>query len=162
MQQGQTLFVLQNELVDKKMETAMSARLAIFGNEMRDEFRADLEKIVTPLEKTVTAFKEDFDHFKVEMREFKQEIRTEMREFRQEMQDMRHEFGSRLTTVESILHGFGSRLTTVESVLGVMQQRQSEIRTRILDYSFKAGWTVFFAFVGGFSFLLSNYLHTLR
>jgi len=150
MQQGQTLFVLQNELMDKKMEATMSTRLITFRNEIRDEFRADLEKAVTPLERAITAFREDMNDLKVEMREFKRE-----------MQDMRHEFGSRLTTVESVLYGVGSRLTTVESVLGGIQQRQGEIRTRVLDYSFKAGWVIVVVFTISFSSFLGSYLHTL-
>lgn len=43
----------------------------------------------------------------------------------------------------------------------MMQQRQGEIRTRLLDYSFKTGWVVMIAFTAGFSSFLGNYLHTL-
>ena len=73
----------------------MSTRLVTFRNEIRDEFRADLDK-------AVTLIREDF--------------KSEMREFKQEMRDMRHEFSARFTTMEV-------RLTTVESTLGVIQQR---------------------------------------
>lgn len=153
-QQGQTLFVLQNELLDKKMEATMGTRLAVFRNEMRDEFRADLDKSVMALREDLynfktemREFKNEMHKFKDEMHKFKDEMREAMREFRQELHQMRHEFGT--------------RLIAVESVLAVIQQRQSEIRTRLLDYSFKAGWIILFAFIGGLSSSLVNYLQTL-
>lgn len=140
MHQGQTLFALQNELMDKKMETTMNTRLVTFRDEMREEFRADLARVVAPLERAMAAFREDLNNFKAEMREFKQEVREEMREIRHE------------------LHGLGTRLTAVEAVLGMRQQQQGEIRTRFLDYSFKAGWVVIFVFISVSSTLIINYL----
>lgn len=132
MHQGQALFVLQNELIDKKMEAMMITGLAASRHEIRDEFKADIAKLTALIKENLNDFK------------------TEMRGMQREMQDIRHE-----------LHRFGLRLNTVESVLGVMQQRQNEIRTRLLDYTFKAGWIVVFSILAGFSSFFAAYLHTL-
>jgi hypothetical protein len=52
-----------------------------------------------------------------------------------EVHDLRHEMNQRFSHVES-------RLTAVETKLGMRNEIQSEIRNRMVEYGFKAGWLI--------------------
>lgn len=81
MQQATTLFTLQTELIEKKVEVAVNNNIVAFRQELTD--------------------------FRVEVRHSLQELRHDMRELhnelRNEMHEMRFEFGTRLTAVEIAL-----------------------------------------------------------
>lgn len=68
------------------------------------------------------------------------EMHQEMRILRAEMHQMRDELGS--------------RLSAVEAVLGMRLEKQAQMRTRFIDYSFKASWTIVIAVLSGlFSYI---------
>lgn len=58
----------------------------------------------------------------------KDEMRNDMQELRSEVHDFRVEINS--------------RLIAVETKLGMTNEFRRDIRTRLLDYLFKAGWVV--------------------
>lgn len=104
---AQTLFQLQSELVDAKVEVSVSRAIA-----------SVVSQIVN----------------------LRLEVHQEMGAIKEEMHEMRHEMGS--------------RLSAVETALGMRRQKQTEFRTRFIDYSFKAGWVVVFAALSGlFSYM---------
>jgi|SRR5579863_8009522 hypothetical protein len=109
-----TLFSLQSELLDKKVEVAVN--------------------------NNIIAFHQELANLRNEMVSFKHEIRHDMHELRFEL---------------------GTRLTAVETALGMRLKKQEEVRSRFLDYSFKAGWIVIFAIVSGLASSLPEYLHKL-
>lgn len=61
---------------------------------------------------------------------------------RDEMHDMRLEMNTRFSSLES-------RITAVETKLGMTHELRRDIRTRLLDYIFKAGWLVL-AYIGAY------------
>lgn len=68
-------------------------------------------------------------------------MNSQIHELRHEMRD---EFGALKT-----------RVTAVETKLGIVNESQKEVRSRLLDYCFKAGWVILGALVSFFgAFLL--------
>lgn len=61
---------------------------------------------------------------------------------RDEMHDMRIDMNTRFSSLES-------RVTAVETKLGMVSESRRDIRTRLLDYIFKAGWLVL-AYIGAY------------
>ncbi len=58
----------------------------------------------------------------------RQEVHLEIGGLRHEMHDLKQEMGS--------------RLSSVETALGFRNQSRNEIRNRLYDYVFKAGWLI--------------------
>ncbi len=73
---------------------------------------------------------------------------------RHEIGDLRHDMIERFSKVES-------RLSSVETALGKRNQIRGEIRTRVFDYSFKAGWIVGFVVLSATVSSLVVLLHSL-
>ncbi len=123
MQENQSLFILQTELVDKKVEVAVQNNIATVNSailNLRDEIVSLRHEMVKELH----------------------EVRQEMR---QEMHDMRYEFGT--------------RLTALETAFSLQEVKQAELRNRILDFTFKAGWVAVIAILSAAFSSLASSLH---
>ncbi len=112
-QEAKHLFQIQAELVDTKVELAVNKAI---------------QQVVTQ----IIDLKQEMHK---EMGGLRQEVHQEMGKLRNEV----HELGNRLSSVETAL---GNRLSSVETALGMRNQVRSELRARLLDYVFKAGWLV--------------------
>jgi hypothetical protein len=144
-QQATTLFTLQNELIDKKVEVAVNNNLVAFRQEMTD-FRAEIRNAMQELRHDMKELRQEFRHDLQELRsELRNEIHQECGKLRHELHEMRLEFGT--------------RLTAVETALGMRLEKQAEIRHRFLDYSFKAGWVVIFMLIPAVFTFMGGYLH---
>jgi uncharacterized coiled-coil DUF342 family protein len=75
------------------------------------------------------------------------ELRNELHEFKHEMREdfheLRHEMRDRFSSLEN-------RVTAVETRLGMVSDAHKEIRNRLMDYCFKAGWLILGATVSYF------------
>lgn len=54
---------------------------------------------------------------------------------KQEMQELRHEMHQGFASLDK-------RVVAIETRLGMVNKTQKEIRTKFIDYSFKAGWLI--------------------
>ncbi|HVV67980.1 MAG TPA: hypothetical protein VHE99_02930 [Gammaproteobacteria bacterium] len=102
--QAKSLFQLQTELADSKVEIAVS-------------------KAVSQVVDQIINLRHEVGGLRVEMH--------------REISGLRHDMVERFSKVES-------RLSSVETALGRRDQIRGEIRTRLFDYSFKAGWIIGF------------------
>jgi hypothetical protein len=59
---------------------------------------------------------------------------------------LRHEMHTEMHKLRNEMHnGFSSldkRVVAIETKLGMVNETQKEIRTKFIDYSFKAGWLI--------------------
>ncbi len=111
--QSKTLFQLSTELIDRKVETAVI-------------------KAISQVVDQIVALRQEMH---LEIGELRREMHLEIgglrREIHQELSDIRLE-----------IRKLDNRLSSVETALSLRNQVRSEIRTRFLDYTFKAGWLV--------------------
>lgn len=75
------------------------------------------------------------------------EMHVQISGLRNEMHDLRHEMRDRFSSLEG-------RVTAVETKLGMVSESRKEIRTRMIDYCFKAGWLLLAATVSYFALQL--------
>ncbi len=59
---------------------------------------------------------------------------------RDEVHELRGEMNARFSSVDSRISSVENRLIAVETKLGIKNVFHTEVRSRTLDYSFKAGW----------------------
>ena len=63
-------------------------------------------------------------------------------EMHKEMGGLRQEVHQEMGKLRNEVHELGNRLSSVETALGMRNQVRSELRARLFDYVFKAGWLV--------------------
>jgi hypothetical protein len=119
MQQGHSLYILQAELIDKKVETSVNNNLAAVNSTL---LRLENQII---------------------------ELRYEIHK---EIADLRDEILARINSLEM-------RLTVVETTLNIRLQRQTDLRQRFLDFSFKLGWVALFAILTTIFTVFSKTIH---
>ena len=113
--QAKTLFQLQTELVDTKVEVAVS-------------------RAITPVLEQIASLRHDLKH----------EMHREIGGLKDKMNDMQKEMGT--------------RLSSVETALGMRRDKQTQVRVRFIDYSFRAGWLILFAAASAlFSYLVVHW-----
>jgi hypothetical protein len=66
---------------------------------------------------------------------------------REDMHELRHEMRDRFVSLET-------RVTAVETKLGMVNESHKEVRSRFIDYCFKAGWLILGAVVSSLALLL--------
>jgi Mg2+ and Co2+ transporter CorA len=116
--QSRTLFQLQSELVDTKVDISVSKSI--------DQVNRAIDQVV----------KQIID-LKGEMHREIGGLRTEMQ---QEIGGLRTEMQQEIGGLRTEMHEINNRLSSVEVVLGMRVQKRNELRSRFFDYAFKAGW----------------------
>ncbi len=111
------LFQLQSELVDRKVDTAMTNAIERIMHEI-NSLRQDMQK---------------------EMHAMKHELHTEINALRR---DMDQQFAS-----------LRERVTAVEATLVYVRNSQTQISTKFIDYTFKAGWLLL---AGSISYMITQ------
>jgi phosphoglycerate-specific signal transduction histidine kinase len=110
------LFQTQSDLVDAKVNIAVNDNISIV-----------IAKI---------------DSLKNDMHEMKDELKADIHDLRQEMNERFVQVDNRFAQVDNRFNQVENRLTAVETKLGMRNEVQNEIRNRVLEYSFKAGWLI--------------------
>jgi len=108
------LFKLQTELVDAKVDMAVS--------------------------RTIDRVVDQINALRNDMNSQIHELRDDMNV---QIHGLRHEMRDRFVSLET-------RVTAVETKLGMVNESRKEIRSRIIDYCFKAGWLILAATVSYF------------
>src|SRR5579871_95358 len=125
---AKTLFQLQTELTDTKVEISVSKIINQVVDQIRD-LRHEMHQ--------------GFNNCREEMN---REISGLRQEMQSEISGLRKEMHSEISGLRHELHDFkqevGSRLSAVETALGFRMQSRVEIRNRFYDYAFKAGWLI--------------------
>ena len=107
------LFQLQSELVNTKVDMAVANAIDRVMNEL------------SGLRKDMHSIKHDVH---TEIHSFKQTMHSEMHGLRR---DMDNQFS-----------GLKERVTAVEATLTYVRNSQTQISTKFIDYTFKAGWII--------------------
>jgi hypothetical protein len=76
-----------------------------------------------------------------------QTLKTDMHAFRDEVNLRFTEVGNRIASLSE-------RVVAIETRLGMVTQTRNEIRSRVIDYCFKAGWLLLASVVSYFSLIL--------
>lgn len=75
--------------------------------------------------------------------------------------EMHHEISGLRSEMHTRFSSLEGRMIAVETALGMRNQKQNEMRSRFLDYSFKAGWLVGLTVLSGvISFLTVLFLES--
>jgi hypothetical protein len=112
MEQGNSLYILKTELIDKKVEISVNNNLAAVHS-------------------TLIKLGEQIADLRHEVRDLRAEMHKEIGDLRVEMNEK--------------INSLAIRLTAVETILGIRLERQTALRQRFLDFSFKLGWVALFA-----------------
>jgi hypothetical protein len=137
MQQGQSLYVLQTELIDKKVEISVNNGLAAVNS-------------------TLLKLGEQITELRHEVRDLRTEMHQEIGSLRGEMHK---EIGSLRGEMHKEISSLGTRLTAVETILGIRLERQTDLRNRFMDVSFKLGWVAIGAIMTMFISVFGKSLH---
>jgi len=113
------VFYLQSELVDAKVNIAVNDNIALVISK-------------------IDALKSDMHEMKDELKSDIHDLRHEMNERFTQVDNRFNQVENRLTAVETRLE-VNNRLSAVEAKLGFRNELQSELRSRTVEYGFKAG-----------------------
>jgi tRNA A37 threonylcarbamoyltransferase TsaD len=114
------LFQLQSELVNTKVDMAVANAIDRVMNEL-GSMRKDMHSI------------------KLDMHSMKNDVHTEIHSFKQAVHSEMH--GLR-RDMDNQFSGLKERVTAVESTLTYVKNSQTQINTKFIDYTFRAGWLV--------------------
>jgi uncharacterized coiled-coil DUF342 family protein len=103
------LFQLQSELVDKKVDMAVSSAI---------------DRVI-----------EQISGLRTEMHSLNSGVHKEIHALTNNMHGLRNEMHQGFSSLDK-------RVVAIETKLGMVNETQKEIRTKFIDYSFKAGWLV--------------------
>ena len=59
-----------------------------------------------------------------------------------QISDLRDEMNSRFSGIENRMGAIENRLVAVETKLGIVNEREKEIRNKIVEYAFRAGYAL--------------------
>jgi chromosome segregation ATPase len=135
MMQTRDLFHLQTDLIDMKVGMAVSRTIDRVVEQ------------ISALRSDMTSLKSDMN---AQIHELKGEMNSQIHELKGEMNSQIHELKDDMNSqIHGLRHemrdGFSSlntRVTAVETRLGIVNESRKEIRSRFIDYCFKAGWLI--------------------
>lgn len=74
---------------------------------------------------------------------------------RNELHEFRDEVNLRFTEVGNRISSLSERVVAIETKLGIVTDSRKEIRSRVIDYCFKAGWLLLASIVSYFALQLT-------
>lgn len=99
-------------------------------NEAKDLFHLQTELIDMKVDMAVG---KAIDRVIDQMQGLESRMHAEMHGLRNDMHGIRHDMNKRFSSLDN-------RVIAIETRLGMVNETRKEIRTKLIDYSFKAGW----------------------
>ena len=102
------------------------------ANQTKNLFQLQAELVDMKVDMAVT---KSIDRVIEQISGLKSEMHKEINALRNDMHGLRNEMHNGFSSLDK-------RVVAIETKLGMVNETQKEIRTKFIDYSFKAGWLI--------------------
>ena len=144
--QEKTLFLLQSELIDTKVEVTVSKSISQVVDQimsLRFEMHKEMGALKNEMHSEIGGLRDKMDSEIGGLRREIHQVREEMNYRFSQMDDRFAQVDDRFSKMGDRISQVGERLSSVETAIGKRNQVRGEFRVRFIDYAFKTGWLLF-------------------